>query len=69
MIPVGIENSGGVTSLDLTFSYDPAILMATGVFPTAFTDAFTLTPDLSTAGVVSLSMSSAIALAGAEDQK
>ncbi len=65
-IPLTLTPADGVTTLGFTLTYDPAVLTATGAFRTGFTNAFALSANLATPGVVSASLSGP-ALAGTGD--
>ncbi len=54
----------GVTSLDLSYTYDPALLTPTGVFPTAYSHGAALTFSFATPGVVQVHLAKATAFAG-----
>ena len=57
VVPVVVDPADGVTAMDFLFTYDPAVLQATGVYLTAFTDGFALSSNLATPGQVSASLS------------
>ena len=64
VVPITVSPADGVTAIDLTFDYNPSVLTATGVYGTSFVNGFTIVPDLSTPGTVSLTMSGATPLSG-----
>ncbi len=65
-IPVTLTPADGVTALGFTLTYDPAVLIATGVYRTAFANAFALHANVATPGVVSATLTGP-ALAGTGD--
>jgi hypothetical protein len=69
VVPVIVEPSSGVLSMDLSFAYDGSLLVPTGVYPTAATGGFVLSFDQSTPGVVGLTLSSAIPLSSPEAEE
>jgi hypothetical protein len=67
VIPITVDSVDGVLSMDLEFTYDPAVLQATAVFRTPLTGAFTMASDLGAPGRVDVSMSGTTPLTGAGD--
>jgi len=63
VVPLTLKPPAGASAMDFRFTYDAAVVTPTGMFTTSTTDAFTLVPDLSTPGVVHLTMAGP-ALAG-----
>ncbi len=63
-IPITVSPADGVLGMDLTFTYDPAVLQATGVYKTAFTDSFALVANVTIPGTVSISMFGTAPLVG-----
>ena len=57
VVPVSVSPADGVTSMDLTFTYTASLMTATFVTRTGYTNAFTLTSNLSTPGTVVLHLS------------
>jgi hypothetical protein len=64
VVPITIDSVDGVLSMDLVFTYDPAVLQATAVYQTPLTDSLSMTADIGTPGAVDISMSGASALTG-----
>ena len=67
VVAVTLNPAESVTSLDLVFSYDPAVLAPTGVFRTAQTAAWSLSASLAMRGFVEIHLSGAAPLAGASE--
>ena len=63
-VPVSVNGIGGALAMDFRFAYDPAILQAIDVHPTAFAAGLTLAYDRSVAGVVDVSLSGSSPLSG-----
>src|SRR5262249_1630456 len=57
----------GITSMDFTFSYDPAIVTARALYRTPLTTGWTLSYDVTTPGAVTVHLSSAAALSASGD--
>jgi len=57
VVPVTVTPADGVTAMDLTFTYTSSLMSATSVSRTGFTNAFTLTSNLSTPGTVTIHLS------------
>jgi len=57
VVEVTLAPPAGVTSAQLAFTYDPAVVLPTSAHLTRHTSSFALTADFSTAGLVSLSLS------------
>jgi len=69
VVPISLDPSSGIVSMDLTFQYDAAVLAATDVFRTSATDGFALAFDLGVGGTVSLQLSSITPLASSESEE
>ena len=67
VVAANVNPASGVTSVDLVYSYDPALLLPTGVFKTGLTNGFTLVSSIGTPGRVELHLSGATPLAGSGD--
>ena len=67
VVPITVDASTGVTAMDFTLTYNPAVVTPTSVTRTGATNAFTLTSDLSVSGEVRASLSGATAPAGAAE--
>src|SRR5262249_26323597 len=65
--PIIVSPGTGITSMDFTFSYDPAIVTARVLYRTPLTTGWTLSYDVTTPGVVTVHLSSAAALSGSGD--
>ena len=64
VVAIAATDAVAVTSMDLSYAFDPAVLTPTGVFLTGFTSGFTLSSNLSTPGVVAIHLQRANALTG-----
>jgi hypothetical protein len=64
VVPIGASSLSSIQSMDLQFAYDATVLQAVEVFTTSFTSDFALAYDLSTEGVVEVSMNSASPVGG-----
>ena len=62
--PISLSGADGVTTMDFSFTYDPAVLRATSVHRTGYTNAHDLSYDLSSPGLVELSLDGGGPLAG-----
>lgn len=63
-VPITVDPAAGVNALDLVFTYDPAVIQATGVYRTAATNDWSLTADLATPGTVDIALTGGTPLAG-----
>lgn len=64
VVAVKVSPADGVTSMDLAYQYDSAVLAPRGVYRTAYTNAFVLTWSLATPGVLRIHLSGSIPLNG-----
>lgn len=64
VVPVLLNPADGVTSIDFSLLYDPAVLQATAVHATSYTDGFSLMADLSTPGTVQVTLTGGAPLIG-----
>lgn len=64
---VSLHPSDGVTSMDFTFTYDPAVLTPTGLYRTPLTTQYALSYDIASPGVVTAHLSGSSPLSGSGD--
>jgi hypothetical protein len=63
-VPLAAIPAAGILGMDITLAYDSAVLAATGVTKTPISNSFTLTYNLSTPGLVRISLFGTTALSG-----
>jgi len=64
MVPITATTIDGVISMDLAFTYDPALFQATGVFKSPLTEMATLTYNVGMPGMVDISLFHSMPMAG-----
>lgn len=62
--PIVLNGADGVNAMDFSFTYDPILLRAKGVHRTGYTDAYDVSYDFTTPGLVELSLDGGPDLAG-----
>jgi hypothetical protein len=67
VVPITVDSVDGVLTMDLEFTYDPAVLQAAGVYQTPLSSALTMTTDLGVPGTVDIAMTGATPLTGSGD--
>lgn len=64
VVPIGISSAAGIFGTDIVITFDPAVLSALSVARTTLSQPHTLTANLSTPGVVRISLFGATPLSG-----
>lgn len=64
VVPIGISSAAGILGTDTIITFDPAVLSAVSVAKTTLSQPHTLTTNLSTPGVVRISLFGATPLSG-----
>lgn len=67
VVAANVSPADGVTSIDLVYTYDPSLLLPTGVFKTGYTNGFALVSSIGVPGRVEIHLSGGAALAGSGD--
>jgi hypothetical protein len=63
-VPITVDAVDDVVTLDLSFSYDPAVLSPVAVLPAPLASGFSISPDIAVPGVVSVALSGPVATTG-----